>query len=165
MKTILRKKVKHTYTYVCPTCNTTRQLGTDPKYNKTTGNIRKCRKCSFKLRPTPDKYEIKETSVLYNNCVRTMSDVSRLTGYTKPTIASIETKALRSLLDHIAEELRIEPIKVGRLKGDPIRRTLQRFLMDHYTEHGDDGYNVEAVVEALRVHKPKHIRRKNNADV
>jgi len=150
------------YTYICPTCNTTRQLGTDPKYNKTTGNIRNCRECAVKLRPRPNEYEIKKYSVLYNNCNRTMSDVSRLTGYTKPTIAKTEHKALRSLLDHITESVGMEPIKLGRLKGDPIRTALQRYLMDHYTEHGDDGYTVEAAVEVLQLHKPKYTKRKNS---
>jgi len=153
------KQKKFTYTYHCPTCNTTRQLKVDPKY-RPGGNIRECRNCAQAKRKRPIRKAYSPTSKLYDNCTRTMTEVSNLTGVSKPTINNIETRAFIKIYDELSDYLKCDKISLSKKKGDPARKAMKRFVMDYFTEHGDDNYTEDSAVSAFKAAPVTRKRKK-----
>ena len=138
--------MKHTYTYHCPTCNSTRELKGNPKYSKT-GNIRKCYACAGAGRKpgSTNKGLSKSTSRIKNDCIRTLSEVAALLDVSKVTVNNIETIATLKILDALTDYIGGDRLTISKGKGDPTRMAVKQYLMEHYMEE-EGQHTVESCV-------------------
>ncbi len=135
------------YTVVCPDCQKERQISLNPKYLK---KVLRCRICAYKVR-SRGKYKIISSGKVLKNCIRSLSEVSRLTGVTKPTVAAAELSAFKKIFECLSEELGEEPVFMSHYNDDPSRMALQRYMCAYYMDEKlQGGHSVASCVQGVK---------------